>query len=480
MQLGDTVRDAVRRLACLALVVSVLGAGCTQGPDAATIAASQKVTINIWGVNDDESVYDPIFTDFHKLHPFVTINYRTFRMEEYEDQIVNALAEDRGPDIFLINNSWVTKYMPKITPMPSSTKIAEQQIVGTLQKQVQYSLATEPTVSLRQFKSDEPDVVANDWIRTVDVSTSPDKHDYQQRVIGIPLSVDTLGMYVNKDLLNAAGVPTLPETWDAFQQDVTKLVKQDQQGNILQAGAALGTGVNVERSPDIISALMMQNGAVMAGPDAQPTFPLIPPALSGVVDQPPAYQALSFYTDFANPSKQVYTWNDKQPDSLDAFIQGKVAFFLGYAYDLPVINARAPKLNLAIASLPQIQGNKEVNYANYWGWVVAKKSKTPDIDWNLLNFMRTPDESAKYLAAAKRPAALKSQLAGQLDDESIGPFASQVLTAQSWYKGNDPKAVDDAFVTMIDSALTGGPETIPDAVRTAADKISQTIPFGLQ
>jgi len=475
MQFGG---KTLRKIACLALLLAVTGAGCTQGPDAATIAASKKVTINVWGVNDDESVYDPIFVDYHKLHPYVTIQYRSFRLEEYEDQILNSLAEDRGPDIFLINNSWVGKYMPKITPMPTVTKVAEQQVVGTLQKKVEYTLASEPTVSLRQFKLDEPDVVVNDFTRTVNVSTDTEKRDYQQRVVGMPLSVDTLGLYVNKDLLNAAGVSTLPQTWDVFQADVTKLVKQDAQGNIIQAGAALGTGYNVERSPDIIAALMMQNGAEMAAADGSPTFMNIPQKLNGLRDQPPAYQAISFYTDFANPAKAVYTWNNKQPNSLDAFIQGKAAFFLGYAYDLPIIKARAPKLNLAITSLPQIQGNPQVNYANYWGWVVSKKSKASDIAWNLLNFMRTPDESAKYITAAKRPAALKSQLTGQLDDEDIGPFASQVLTAQSWYKGTDPKAVDTALVTMIEDAIAGGTEEVPNAVHTAADKISQTIPYG--
>ena len=308
----------------------------------------------------------------------------------------------------------------------------------------------------------------------MDVSKDPDKRDVQSRVVGIPLSVDTLALYANKDLLNAAGVATVPDTWDAFQDAVAKLVKQDPNGDILQAGAAMGTGLNVERAPDILAVLMMQNGAVMSTSDGSPAFQTIPSTLADR-DQPPSHQAILFYTDFANPAKKVYTWNAKQPNSLDAFIQGKVAFFFGYSYHLPIIKARAPKLNLTIARIPQIAGNPTANFANYWAWTVSKKTKNPDIAWNFLNFMRRPEESKTYLDLAKRPAALKSQLAAQLEDENVGVFASQVLTAQSWYRGNDSRAADAALVEIIETALTTPPEDLGKIVNIAAEKISQTI-----
>ncbi len=462
-------------LMCLSLV----GQGCTKGSDPAAVAAAKKTDLKVWGVIDDLDVYEQIFRDFRQLHPFVSVEYRRFTLEEYENELLNALAEDRGPDIFLIHNTWVGKYMPKILPMPTATKVAAQVVVGTVKKEVQYQLMTEPTVTVRQYKNDYPDVVAQDLIKTVNVSTIPDKRDLEQRVIAIPMSVDTLGLYVNKDLLNVAGIATIPDNWDDFQGAVKKLVKQNSQGNIIQAGAALGTGNNIERAPDILSALMMQNGAEMSLTDGTPAFNKIPESLSNLRDMPPAFQALSFYTDFANPAKDVYTWNNKQPNSLDAFIQGKVAFFFGYGYHLPVIKARAPKLNLAIAKLPQITGNPEVNFANYWAWTVSKKTKASDLSWNLLNFMRTPDENIKFLSAAKRPAAFKSQLPEQLEDEDVGVFASQVLTSKSWYRGDDPRAVDAAFVTMIEDALLLGPEEISKIVNTAADKVSQTVPYGV-
>lgn len=460
----------------LVLLSLLAGQGCTKGMDPATQAASKRTTLTIWSVIDDVDVYQGIISDYRALHPYVTVSYRRFRLEEYEDALLNALAEDRGPDIFLIHDTWISKYLPKIEPMPLQTTTAFQRVVGTVKKETTYVLETEPSVSVRSYKNNYPDAVIKDTVRTVNVSTDSAVRKLEQRIVAVPVSVDTLAMYVNKDLLNAAGIATVPKDWATFQAAMPRLVKQDAQGALLQSGAALGTAYNVERMSDILSALMMQNGAEMSADDGTPTFALVPAALSDVRNLPPSYQAVSFYTDFANPGKEVYTWNASQPDSYQAFVQGKVAFFFGYSYHLPYIRAQAPKLNLGIAQLPQIEGNPVVNMANYWTWTVSKKTKNRDVAWNFLNFMIKPDEVKKYLTAAKRPAADKSLLPDQLEDEDVGVFASQVLTAKSWYLGGDPSAMEDAFKVMVDNVLNGT-EEIPTAVKNAQQKVSQTVKY---
>lgn len=462
-----TLSSYVKRIALGVLVLSLTGQGCTKAADPAATAAAKPTQITVWGVIDDGSAYTDIFKDYHALHPFVTVNYRNFRTEEYEGQLLNALAEDRGPDIFLIHNTWVGKYLPKMLPMPLSTSVAVLTANGS--NNPIPVLQSQPTMSLGTLKTNYADVVAQDFIRNVNTTNG-----LQSRVVAFPMSVDTLGMYVNKDLLNAAGVATIPANWTDFQADVKKLTKLDADGNIIQSGAALGTSKNVERAPDILSVLMMQNGAVMAGPNGDPTFQSLPPKLQGTRAVPPSFDALSFYTDFANPAKDVYTWNARQTDALTAFVQGKVAFYFGYAYDLPTIQSQAPDLNLAIAQLPQISGNPTVNFANYWGWTVSRKSRTSEVAWNLLNFMQQPTEVSKYLSAAGRPAALKSLLPAQLQNERVGVFASQVLTAQSWYHGNDSATADNAFNQLIDVASSTTPDKYPDIMSQAADEVRQS------
>jgi hypothetical protein len=90
--------------------------------------------------------------------------------------------------------------------------------------------------------------------------------------------------------------------------------------------------------------------------------------------------------------------------------------------------------------------------------------------------MIQPQEAKKYLDTAKRPAAEKSLLESQLEDESVGVFASQVLTAKSWYRGTDPRAMEDAFEVMAENVLAGT-EEIPTAIRNAQTKVAQTIEY---
>jgi multiple sugar transport system substrate-binding protein len=313
--------------------------------------------------------------------------------------------------------------------------------------------------------------VTQDLLRTVNLGTT-DAPDVEQRPMGVPVSVDTLALYYNKDLLNTAGIPTPPENWTQFADDVKKLTKLDSTGKILQSAAGIGTAFNVERATDILTALMVQNGAVM-GNESGPQFQRIPAALQGVRDTPPAYQASEFYTSFADPTKDTYTWNASQPNSLDAFIQGKIAFFFGYAYQYDDIKARAPKLNLGLSKLPQIEGNPVKNEANYWYWVVSKKSKAQDLDWRFLNTLTNVDTAKKILDLSFAPAARKSLLSAQLEDERVGVFASQVLTATSWYQGKDPKTTEAALQGLINDLNTGSRDTA-HAVSFAAGQVSQT------
>lgn len=466
----------LRRGLAVLLLLTFAGQGCTKGPSKETQAASRRIELNIWSVVDDSTVYDPVMAAYRQSHPNVQLNYRRLRLEEYESELLNALAEDRGPDIFLIHHNAVGKYLSKIVPMPASTRMAYSVVTGTIKKEQTWELRSEPTITLKAYKEQFADAAIKDTIRRVNVSTEVDKFDIQERLMAMPLAIDTMALYYNKDVLNAAGIPTPPTTWTEFQEQITKLVKLDTKGEIVQAAAGIGTAQNVERSVDLVTALMAQNGTQMFDPTVGVTFQQIPPELEGKRDIAPAQQALEFYTDFANPAKETYTWNNAQTNSMDAFIAGKTAFFFGYAYQQDLVRARAPKLNLGISALPQIEGNPVKNIANYWVWVVSKKSKNPDAAWNFLNFIASPTEAKKVLDIMKRPAARKALLVDQLDDERTGVFASQVLTAVTWYTGNNVDVMEEAMEQMIEDVISGG-LPVSTAIRNAADKINQTITF---
>lgn len=441
------------------------GQGCTKALSPEARDLSQRITLQAWTVVDDADVYSDVVNDYKLAHPNVQINIRRLRLEEFESELLNALAEDRGPDLFLIHNDWVDGYLSKIEPMPTSTKVAYSVVTGTVKKQQAWEVRNEPSISMKTYKERYADVVLKDTIRAFNGS---------QKIVGMAPSVDTMVLFYNKDLLNAANIPNPPEYWGAFQDQVQKLTKLDEDRRLVQAGAGIGTIKNVERGTDLLVALMMQSGARMADESGAPQFQAVPPDMRNERTEPPAYSAIQFFADFANKNNTTYTWNEDQPNSLEAFLQGKIAFFFGYSYHLPQIRARAPRLNLGITHLPQIENNGVKNIANYWIWVVSKKTEHPDLAWNFLQFVHRPEEATKILAKTNRPASHKALLKNQLEDERVGIFASQVLTADSWYRGKEPRLLDGIFAELIDR-VHQEPEKLRQWVNAAAEKVAQTL-----
>lgn len=430
------------------------------------------VELVYWRAWDSQDDFGEALVKYQKLHPNISIRYKRFRYEEYEEELLNALAEDRGPDIFSIHNTWMRKYQPKLLPLPAEITLPYQYVEKTwgIKEEIKIGWKKTATISLRQLRDQFVQAVYDDVVIPSGQANAPDQ------IYGLPLAVDSLALFYNRSLLEAAGIPQPPKNWTEFREQVQKLTSLDQQGGIVQAGAALGMSKNIPRSSDILSLLMMQNGAEMADASGNALFDRVPAGLSGR-ELPPGEQALLFYTAFSQPGSELYSWNETMPDALEAFSQGRTAFFFGYAYHLPQIKNRAPKLNFGITAMPQIEGaapTQYKNYANYWTEVVSKKTKYSNEAWDFIQFITNAENVGSYLAETKRPTALKALIKTQEDDEYLHAFSQQTLTARSWYRGQDANAMEKIFQEMID-IVVAGKATAREAIRLAVQKVNQTI-----
>ncbi|PIR95256.1 hypothetical protein COT93_03320 [Candidatus Falkowbacteria bacterium CG10_big_fil_rev_8_21_14_0_10_37_18] len=440
------------------------GFGC-KGVDQETQQAMQPITLTFWSVYDDADAFQDIITKYKAIHPYITIEYRKFRYEEYETEILNAMAEDRGPDVFSIHNTWLKKYQSKLAFLPATITLPYPVVQGTIQKTVVQQMRTINSLSLTELKNNFVDVVANDVVLE------------DGNIYGLPLSVDTLSMYYNRDLLNNAGISLVPAYWNKeFLQDVKKLTRQNEEKEIIQSGVALGGSDNINRFSDILSVLMMQNGAVMMSDNKHVTFNAIPSSMKDS-GYNPGLEALHFYTDFANPTKESYAWNSTLANSLEMFISGNLAIMFSYSYDLNTIKTQAPKLNFGVAKLPQIEGTPptNINFANYWIESVSKKSAHQNEAWDFIQFMTKAEQVKSYLDITKKPTALRSLVGEQRNDNQIGVFADQVLTARSWYKGINAPAAENAIQEMVNATLISANDKIQNIIDTTAAKVQQTI-----
>lgn len=446
--------------AILLLFITFFTSGCigTGGNGGEKI---QPVTLNYWRVWEGQDAFADILAKYKALHPNITINYRKLRYEEYEKELIEALAEDRGPDIFSLHSGWLRRYESKITPLPPSTTMAYQTTKGSIKKEIVVERKTSKSITPNQLKDAFLDVVYDDVI-------------IDGQIYGMPLAVDNMVMFYNRDLFNNAGITAPPKYWNVeFQKDVKALTREDNQGLIIQSGVALGGSSNIERYSDILSLLMLQNGANMTDENGNVAFHQAPKNSSK--GYAPGLEALRFYTDFANPVKEVYAWNKSMPNSLEAFITGQLAIFFGYSYHIPTIKARAPRLNYGISKMLQIEGNsQEINFANYWVETVSNKTRYPNEIWDFIQFAANAENVESYLDKAKKPTALRALVNKQLEDEDLSVFASQALTSDNWYRGKDYNSAEIIIGEMIEEALLD-PETITKAMSNAARKVQQTI-----
>lgn len=417
----------------------------------------KPVTLEIWGVYMNSQDMREIISDYRASHPYVQINYKNFRPEEYETELLNALAEDRGPDIYLVHNTKVYEYRNKLLPLPDSVKVAVVVEEGSIKKEKKIVLQNKAGLTVGQLKKSFVDVVAQDVVFT-------NQQTKKEEIYGLPLSMDTLALYYNVDLLNRANLPEPPVTWMELQDMVPKLTKVDENDGIVQSAIALGLSDNIDNYFDILSALMLQNGTVFVTEYGQMVMDKLPAELQGKTDIPPAMSALDFYASFAKPYKVTYSWDKYMDKAVREFAAGNLAMFVGYQFHNEIIKGLSPKLNYQIAPLPQVNPEYPVNYANYWVLGVSKKTKSADIAWDFVQFATQSSEAAKYLKSSGKVTALKGLVKDQQTDE-LGVFANQVLTAKSWFHGSDYKAVEKIFKKMIDDAATDNYESISALVR---------------
>ncbi len=394
----------------------------------------QPVTLQFWGVFDERAVFDPIIREFQVQKPNVKIVYRKLNYEDYERTLIDALAAGTGPDIVMLHNSWLPKHGDKLAALPE-----EFPDPGS-------------SMSIKDFRDQFVDVAYQDLV-------------FANRIYGLPLYVDTLALYYNKDILNTAGITRPAQTWDEFNSDVEAITRLDGDGNIIQSAAAVGTARNINRSTDILTSLMLQSGVRMTDAEnSSATFS------NNVNNAPVGEVALKYYTDFANPSFRTYTWNDAQHYSIDAFVEGRTAMMFNYSHQIPVLRAKAARLSFGVAPIPQVSLSDAKTYANYWAVSVSNRSQSVTDSWRFLLHLTSKDGASNYLNATLRPAARRDLIELQRSDLDLGVFAVQALSARSWFQV-DNTAIESIFADMIDD-VNFGRASVREALRNAESKVN--------
>jgi len=400
------------------------------------------IQLTVWGVFDNKKAFDALVKNYKKENSSVTITYvqKTYDLNEtenYEKDLINALAEGKGPDIFMVQNNWLPKHQSKIKPLDPRLQTA----IGF------------PYVNyLDKF----PGVVVDDFTRDTTIYAAP-------------LYLDSLAMFYNRDFFDRKGIALVPSTWTEFERTVPQLREIDPSTNeIKRAAAAIGgSNASINRSTDLLTAVMMQNGAEFT--DKKVTHATF---AQGLGDGNPGIKGLKFYAQFANSLSPFFTWSERFPYSIDSFSSGDTAIMFNYAHVMPLVKSKNPFLDFRVAPLPQPAGiTQPVNYANYWGFSVSKQSKNAQWAWDFIISITANEASeGAYLELTGKPPALRALIDKKFNDPTLGVFARQALTAKSWRQKDDFE-IERILSEMISDVISGK-LSAESSILKAEDKVS--------
>jgi len=286
------------------------------------------------------------------------------------------------------------------------------------------------------------------------------------------LLVDPLVVYYNKDILAAKNFVVPPTTWDGLESAVPLLTKHDSNNQITQSAIALGEDSNIANYRDILSALFLQTGnsIVSYNTGTSSMQAVLSSGTSTATTELPSVQALNFYTSFANPTNTTYTWNNALPDSLQNFLAGNSAFYIGHASELFSIQAQNPNLNFDVMPLFQAaNATRPITFGSFIAAGIMKSAPNFDAAYAAASALASSTEIDAMSKTFSLPPVRRDLLQVAQSNPYVSVFFQAALNSFSWPDPN-PVSTDTIFRGMIDNVNSNTTDT-----QTAIDNANQSL-----
>lgn len=345
---------------------------------------SGTIRVGSWESGDALEPWNNAIAAFEAEYPQVEVQLEAVP-QGYGDKLLTQFAAGTAPDIFMVGDGDVARFIQR----------------GAIQPLDPY-IAGEDPLDMDVFF---PGVLA---IGQMEGETYLMTKDYSPLVI-----------YYNKALFDAAGVeyPQPGWTWDDFLVTAQALtLDQDGDGEVDQWGIQLPDHWGDPLWWRGMSPLVFQNGGDILGPDGQTT--------TGYMNNPETVEAVQFYVDLFNEYQVAPTRADLEAlAGVDLFQAGRVAMLWTGRWPLKDFS-KNPKLNFGTVGLPK--GEQHANSICWAGFAMYSESENKDAAWAFLKYIAAEDgaqEFAKYAFTAVQPIA---ELQGLTDDPYDGPIVEDL------------------------------------------------------
>ncbi|WP_244875675.1 ABC transporter substrate-binding protein [Winogradskya consettensis] len=399
--------------ALLGVVALALTAACSGGGD--DESGNEKVTLSyaVWDQNQKPAM-ESLAAEFTKTHPNIAIDVQLTPWEGYWTKLKAAATGGAAPDVFWMNG-------------PNFQLYASNGVISPNPEQVDTSVYPKALADLYTFEG---------------------------KSYGLPKDMDTVGVWYNKTLFDAAKVayPKDDWTWADFQAAAAKLTDP--------AKGVFGTAAPLSSFQEYQYDTIAQAGGYVISPDGK---------TSGYAD-PKTIAGLKFWTDLiaGKQSPDLKTMTDTTPIQL--FEAGKVAMYWGGSWNVSEFSGNDyTKGKIDVAPLPR--GEKQATIIHGVSNQVGGKSEHSKQAWEFVKFLGSQPAAEILGKTGPIPAYNGTQTAwvAAHPELKLQTFLDEVAYAVPYPVSKNTAAWNEAELTHLTKAWSGEQPVDAAATALAAD-----------
>ena len=414
-------------LAALAVVSSYNGG--SSNDDSLAFTGS----VEIWGVLPKEAMEATLTTLADQNESFRQVSYREIEPNAFGETLTNALADGVGPDIVMMSH---------------------EQLVDTRRRIAPYDYETLPPRDIRDAYVEGAQIFA-----------------LSDGMYALPIAVDPIVMYWNRDILATNGFLAAPRTWEELiNVQFPELIERDFSRNINRAVVAMGEFANVRNAFGMLSMLLIQGGSAGVVETDRGYEIRLREAVSGSGN--PMRAVFDFYTRFSQPSNALYSWNRSLQADRAAFVGEELAFYFGYASEAREIERLNPNLNFDIAEVPQ-GGAASVRrtYGQFYGLALLRSTNNAQGAYTVMAALNRPQVSSQIAVSAGMAPASRSAVAAGTNDTYGRVAYGSASIAYGWLNP-ELSETEQIFATIV-SDVTGNRRDLDQAVSDGVERLER-------
>jgi multiple sugar transport system substrate-binding protein len=383
-----------------------------------------QTVINFWAIGSEGEQVQRLVREFEQANPGVQVKLQQIPWNAAHEKLLTAFAGDATPDLCQLGNTWIPEFAALNALEPLDTFIAHSNVVRSA------------------------DFFPGIW----------ETNRVEKQTFGVPWYADTRILFYRRDILEAAGFHTAPETWDAWLAAM-RMIKQNAGPNRY----ALLIPTNEWEQPTIFA---LQTGAQMLRDNDQ----------YANFRTTEFRTAFEFYTRLFEEGLAPAKRNTEISNVWEEFARGYFAMYITGPWNIGEFRRRLPpelQDKWSTAPLPRPASSAHsMSQAGGSGLVIFRRSRHQDEAWRFIEFLSQPAQQVEfYKLTGNLPPRESSWDLGKLaDDPPVAAFHQQLQHVAPLPRVPEWEQITTRIM-QAGQEVIAGQSTIDEAVKNLDDQV---------